>query len=333
MVETQHKKKILIIRFSSIGDIVLTSPIVRCLQKQLESEIHFITKAKFRSVIEHNPHIAKIYTFENEITEIISELRKEQYDLIIDLHKNLRSKRLIFTLGVKSLSFDKINVRKWLRVHTRWDVLPKKHLVDRYFEGISELGVTNDGLGLQYYPGLTEYDLSDIMPSERYMTIALGATYHTKRIPIEKIEVIIKASAIPCVLLGGEDVKELATRLSLAFPSVINYCATISLNQSAALILNSDYLATGDTGLMHMAAGLKAPMIVFWGSTAYELGMYPYYGSCYPIPQIHLVNDKISCSPCTKIGRDVCPKGHFKCMMDLDDAEIIAAVQKLEAKI
>ncbi len=108
-MDTQYKK-VLIVRFSSIGDIVLTSPVVRCVKKQLGNKVHFITKSKFRSTLEHNPHIDKIYTIDKEITEILHQLKDEKYDLIIDLHKNLRSKRLIMGLGVKSISFDKINI-------------------------------------------------------------------------------------------------------------------------------------------------------------------------------------------------------------------------------
>jgi ADP-heptose:LPS heptosyltransferase len=323
-------KKVLIVRFSSIGDIVLTSPVVRCVKKQLGNKVHFITKSKFRSTLEHNPHIDKIYTINKEITEILHLLKKEKYDLVIDLHKNLRSKRLIMGLGAKSISFDKINIEKWLRVHTRLNLLPKKHLVDRYFESLKSIGVTNDGEGLSYHHGLTEYDIADLMPSDRYVAIVLGATYYTKRIPTEKLEIIIKNSALKCVLLGGNDVKELSAKLKAKYPEVLNLCGQVSLNESAALVLNSKYTVTGDTGLMHMAAAFKTPTMVFWGSTAYELGMYPYYGSNYAVKSIHMVNKNINCSPCSKIGKDVCPKGHFKCMLDLPEQEIIKGIKTLE---
>lgn len=323
-------KKILIIRFSSIGDIVLTSPVVRCVKKQLGSKVHFITKSKFRSTLEHNPHIDKIYTIEKEITEVLDQLKEEKYDLIIDLHKNLRSKRLILNLGIKSISFNKINFEKWVRVYTRLNLLPKKHLVDRYFDSLSTIGVTNDGEGLSYHHGLTEFDLADLMPTERYVSIVLGATYHTKRIPKEKLEIIIQNSALKCILLGGSDVKELAEDLKSKYPQVTNLCGEVSLNESAALVLNSKYTITGDTGLMHMAAAFKTPTMVFWGSTAFELGMYPYYGSNYDVQHIHMVNKNITCSPCSKIGKDICPKGHFKCMMDLSEQEIVTAIKRLE---
>lgn len=330
MGNTNKRKKVLLVRFSSIGDIVLTSPIVRCVKRQLDCELHFITKSKFRAVIEHNLHVDKVYTIDREITEVIGNLKSEKYDLIIDLHKNLRSKRLILSLGVSSYSFDKINLEKWLRVHLRVNYLPNKHLVDRYFERLTKIGVTNDGEGLSYYHGLTEYDIADLIPNEKYMVIVLGATFYTKRIPKDKIEILIQNSNYRCVLLGGSDVVELGNLLEKQYSNVLNLAGKCTLNESAALVQNSIYVATGDTGLMHMAAGFKVPTLVFWGSTAHELGMYPYYGSNHNVKSINLINRNITCSPCSKIGKEKCPKGHFKCMLDLKADEIINGMKLLE---
>lgn len=330
MDQPKSYKKILIVRFSSIGDIVLTSPVIRCVQRQLGSEVHFITKSKFRLVLEHNPHISKLWTIDKEITEILDTLKAEKYDLIIDLHKNLRSKRLVLALGVKSISFDKINIQKWLRVHTRVNFLPQKHLVDRYFESLEPIEVINDGEGLSYHHGLTEYDVSELIPTEKYISIVLGATYFTKRIPKEKLQIVINNTKYRCVLLGGRDVKELGASLKAEYPNLINQVDKLSLNESAALIQNSTYVVTGDTGLMHMAAGYKVPTMVFWGSTAYELGMYPYYGQNYEVLSAHLINKNINCSPCSKIGKKTCPKGHFKCMLDLNEIQIVEHMKVLE---
>ncbi len=328
-MDSQYKK-VLIVRFSSIGDIVLTSPVVRCVKKQLGCKVHFITKSKYKSTVEYNPHIDKIYTIDKEITEVLPQLKAEKYDLIIDLHKNLRSQRLKLSLNTKSISFDKINIEKWLRIHIRMDILPDKHLVDRYFESLSSIGVVNDDEGLCYHHGRTDNDIANLIPTEKYVAIVLGATYYTKRIPIEKLEVIIQNSELKCLLLGGADVAGLAADLASRFPQVKNLCGLVSLNESAALVAHSKYTITGDTGLMHMAAAFKTPMMVFWGSTAYELGMYPYYGSNHKILSLYMENKDINCSPCSKIGKEVCPKGHFKCMMDLKNNDIINAMKLLE---
>jgi ADP-heptose:LPS heptosyltransferase len=319
--------KVLVVRFSSIGDIVLTSPILRALNLQLGAEVHYITKEKFSAVIAHNPRIEKIFTIEKEITEVTSELKREKYDYIIDLHKNLRSKRLIWALGVKSISFDKINIEKWIRVHTRLNYLPNVHLVDRYFAGMKKLGIKDDGDGLEYFHGLSEKDLMQLIPSEAYIAIVLGATYYTKRIPKEKIEFIIKNASLSCVLLGGNDVIDLAKELEALLPNVRNKVGELSLNESAAMVKHSKFTITGDTGLMHIAAAFKVPTMVFWGSTAHELGMYPYYGSKHKTYSLDIVNKEINCSPCSKIGMDRCPKGHFRCMLDLKHEVILEGLK------
>lgn len=303
---------------------------MRCVKRQLDCEVHFITKSKFRAVIEHSPHIDKLYTIDKEITEVMSRLKEEKYDLIVDLHKNLRSKRLILSLGVKSIDFDKINIKKWLRVHTRANFLPKKHLVDRYFDSLETINVVNDGAGLRYHHGLTEFDVSNLIPTEPYISIVLGATYYTKRIPKEKIRIIINHSKRKVVLLGGKDVSALGAELENEHPNVINLTGKTSLNESAALVQNSKYIATGDTGLMHIAAAYKVPTLVFWGSTAHELGMYPYYGANHDVRSVNIVNKDISCSPCSKIGKEICPKGHFKCMLGLTEDQILKGMKFLD---
>ncbi|MDF1695575.1 MAG: glycosyltransferase family 9 protein [Saprospiraceae bacterium] len=321
--------KVLVVRFSSIGDIVLTSPIVRALKLQLDAEVHFITKKKFLGVVDQNERIDKVYTIDKEITEILSELKNEAYDIVVDLHKNLRSKRLIFSLGVPSYSFDKINVEKWLRVHTRLNFLPEKHLVDRYYEGMQKLGIEDDGNGLEFFHGLSKKEVEDILPSENFIALVLGATYYTKRIPKEKIALIIEKATLPIVFLGGQDVADFAQELEGEFPKVINLANKLSLRQSAALVANSRFTITGDTGLMHIAAAFKVPTMVFWGSTAHELGMYPYYGKKNSVPSVDIVNTNITCSPCSKIGKKTCPKGHFKCMLGTEDEDVIDGLNYL----
>jgi ADP-heptose:LPS heptosyltransferase len=145
--------KILVIRFSSIGDIVLTSPVVRCIKKQLpHAEVHFLIKPQFKAVVEHNPYIDKIHYLGDSIAETIAQLRAENFDYLIDLHNNLRSLRIKLALsGVKSFSFDKLNFQKWLLVNMHLNRMPEVHIVDRYLHTVQSLGVKNDGAGLDYF--------------------------------------------------------------------------------------------------------------------------------------------------------------------------------------
>ena len=144
--------KILIIRFSSIGDIVLTSPVIRCLKLQTGSEIHYLTKQPFVALLKNNPHVSKVFAIDKSVGEVLPALRREKYDYIIDLHHNLRTFILKWRLPfVKSYAFKKLNFEKWLLTNFKINRLPKTHIVDRYLETVKSLGVKNDGQGLDFF--------------------------------------------------------------------------------------------------------------------------------------------------------------------------------------
>ncbi|MBN1651359.1 MAG: glycosyltransferase family 9 protein, partial [Bacteroidales bacterium] len=256
-------KKILLIRFSSIGDLVLTTPVIRALRKQIpDVELHFLTKKHFVNILENNPYLTKIHGFEKEWKALLPDLKAEKFDLIIDLHKNLRSHLVKNRLGVKSYSFNKLNLEKWLLVNFKINRLPKKHIVDRYFDALKPLGVKNDFLGLDYFEGEENKDLMDLLPrsfASGFVVFALAGTYSTKKIPFEKWEEMARLSPLPILLLGGKTEIDLAEKLQnirLKRP-VFNACGSFSLNQSAAFIRDADLVITGDTGLMHIAAAYQ----------------------------------------------------------------------------
>ncbi|MBL4593204.1 MAG: glycosyltransferase family 9 protein [Flavobacteriales bacterium] len=323
--------KILIIRFSSIGDIVLTSPVVRCLKEQVEGdvEIHYITKKIYKSVIEHNPHISKIHTIEKSTNEIVDELQKEQFDYIVDLHKNLRSKRVIKSLKCISFTFDKVNYQKWLLTTFKINKLPNIHIVDRYMKAVKVLGIENDNKGLEYFIADNEkVDFSELPLTHQkgYIAFAIGAQHATKRLPTNKIISICKKMNQPVVLLGGKEDGGIANEIQAAVGEMIyNACGKYSINQSASLVQQSKSLITHDTGLMHIGVALGVNIVSVWGNTIPAFGMYPYY-SKNPEKYVIVENNNLKCRPCSKLGYDKCPKGHFKCMEEIDEAEILKAL-------
>ncbi len=323
-------KKILITRFSSIGDIVLCTPVIRALKLQKNWEIHFLTKTRYSALLRHNEYIDKLWSFDNEITEVSSQLKEESFDLVVDLHKNLRSKRLIALLGVRSISFDKLNVQKWFRVYTPFNFMPDKHLIDRYYEALNELSIVDDGLGMDFFHGHAPRFLENFgLKANDYIVLCLGATYVTKRIPEHLISYIIThLEHKKIVLIGGKDVESVAERLVYNFKDVFNLVGSHDLLASAAIMDYASCVVSGDTGMMHIAAALKKPIVSIWGGTHHDLGMYPYYGSMHEDKNISIVNKEINCSPCSKIGKHQCPKGHFKCMIELDPQKVIKAIQQ-----
>ncbi len=305
--------KILVIRFSSIGDIVLTSPVVRCLKEQIKGlELHYLTKKSFEAVLAGNPHIDKLHFFENSLSECIAELKKEKFDHVIDLHHNLRTLLIKNSLGVNSRSFDKLNWQKWLLVNFKKNILPTEHIVDRYLKTTEFLGVKNDGKGLDYF--LTdEYDLKNMLPESHFnfISVVIGAQHDTKRLPVDRLIALCSKIDHPVVLLGGLEDAERGEKIALkAGEHVFNACGKFKLDQSAYLIKMSEKVISHDTGLMHIAAAFNKQILSIWGNTVPEFGMYPYKVDHSSIFEIK----GLSCRPCSKIGHDTCPKGHFNCM-------------------
>jgi ADP-heptose:LPS heptosyltransferase len=328
--------KILIIRFSSIGDIVLTTPVIRAIKTQLgKVELHYATKKQYESILSENPYIDKIHPLEGSIIAYSKALKREKFDLIIDLHHNLRSRIVKTITGVKAHSFDKINLKKWLKVRLKLDLLPNRHIVDRYMDTVQSLGVKTDALGLEYFiPEKDEVEL-EWLPEpfrRRFVALVIGAKFETKRLPFERLVELCDRINKPIVLLGGKEDQALGQRIEDFFrqdeskpeeerflkeklnkkAQVYNACGKFNLHQSASLVRQAQVVFTHDTGLMHVAAAFKKKIYSIWGNTTPSFGMYPYRTSF-----VVFENNKIKCRPCSKIGFSKCPKGHFKCMKEL----------------
>lgn len=321
-------KKILIIRFSSIGDIVLTSPIIRCLKKQLpNAQIHYLTKENYKNILSSNPYITKIHTLKHSIADTAKELKSENFDFVVDLHHNLRSLLVKTKLNIPSQTFNKLNVRKWIYVKTkRKSIMPSIHIVDRYFEAVSKLGVINDMAGLDFFDG----QISNIdLPFDNYVAIVCGATHTTKQIPPKYIEYLCQNIKQNIILLGdSNDAKRLQTIAISNLPNVVNMCGKCSLSQSALYVKHSSLVITSDTGLMHIAAAYNKNIITIWGNTTPQLGMYPYMPTGKG-KYINIEAKDVKCRPCSKIGYKECPKKHFLCMNKIVWDDVVHAVEKI----
>lgn len=322
------KTKILVVRFSSIGDIVLTTPVLRNIKKTAPStELHYLTKSSFKSILTHNPNVDKVWAFNDNLAELVHLLKAENFDYVIDLHKNLRSFRLKKKLNVPSFSYNKLNFSKFLLSFFKINILSNKHIVDRYLDCTAALGVKNDNEGLDYFISSESEKtsisiLSDIPP--KFTVVVIGAAHRTKVPPIIKYSEIINKLNRPCVLIGGDkdiviasEIFELIANKTLVY----NLCGKTSLEESAAIIRSAELVVTPDTGMMHIAAAFQRPIISLWGNTVPNFGMTPYYGSNETRSFIAQVNN-LSCRPCSKIGHDRCPKKHFDCMNKLNVDEI-----------
>lgn len=326
--------KILIIRFSSIGDIVLTTPVIRRCKTEVENaEVHFCTKASYAAILESNPYLDKVYTLDYSLKKLTQKLKRERYDFVIDLHHNLRTRYIKNSLNVKSGTFNKLNLEKWLLVNLKINRLPNVHIVDRYLQAGTKIGLTDDDLGLDYFiPEKDEVPLDWLPETHRtkYVAFAIGGQHTTKKLPVNKMIELCDRINGPVVLLGGREDIEAGEKVASFFnhPTdehyleglselnkktvIFNACGKFNLNQSASIIKQARYVFTHDTGLMHIAAAFKKEIFSIWGNTVPSFGMYPYQ-TRFTIFE----NKSLGCRPCSKIGHNSCPKGHFKCMNEI----------------
>lgn len=323
-------KKVLIIRFSSIGDIVLTTPIIRCVKQQMDDvEIHYLTKKSFAGLLINNPYISKVHCLETNLNDTIEILQKENFNCIIDLHKNIRTFRVKMKLKVPSFTFNKLNVEKWLLVKLKINILPKIHIVDRYFKAVKSLGIVNDNKGLDYF--IDEKDKVTSLPEnfqKAYIAIVTGGKHVTKQIPENILIKICNNLNTPIILLGGKEDfdKTEMVRTKSTNKDIMNACGSYNINQSASIIEQAAKVITGDTGLMHIAAAFKKEIISLWGNTVPEFGMYPYFPKGEENKSTIMEVKGLSCRPCSKLGYDKCPIQHFNCMNQIDIDTIINTI-------
>ncbi|MEL6538972.1 MAG: glycosyltransferase family 9 protein [Bacteroidota bacterium] len=335
-MSVKDPKKILILRFSAIGDIVLTTPVIRTLKVQFpDAEVHYCTKASYRTLVESNPYLDKVHLLEGSLQTIVKTLRQEKYDFIVDLHRNLRTRLIKWQLLKPSATFPKLSFQKSLMAKLKINHLPNVHVVDRYMEAVKPLGVKPDTMGLDYFIPEQDVVARDWLPEThrgRYVVYALGGQQGTKRLPFHRMVELCDRINKPIVLVGGPEDKEVGDRLVAFFQkseenaqfeerlaselgkraTVFNACGQLNLNQSASIIKGAAYVFAHDTGMMHVAAAFRKNIFCIWGNTIPLFGMYP-YRTKFTI----LENNKVNCRPCSKIGYDQCPKGHFKCMEDI----------------
>lgn len=322
--------KILIIRLSSFGDVLLTSFAVRVIRKSCpDAELYFLTKKNMLPLIEFNPNLTGVFEYETDKTKrnkLISDLKSLKLDWVLDLQSNLRS--IPFrSLGRQNASFRKSRLKRFSYIHfkTKFDQSP---VPLRYLETAENLSVTDDQNGLDLYIPVTIESRMKTMfqnwtKGEPGLTffIAAGAKHFTKRYPAEYYVRLMQLLLTDFpkarfILLGGTDEMETAAEIKKQFtahPFVWNTAGAFSLLESAALLKLCNAGLSNDSLLMHVSSAFQIPVAAFFGSTTPQLGFAPFRS-----PSLIIEDKQLSCRPCTHIGRQTCPKQHFNCMMNLN---------------
>jgi heptosyltransferase-2 len=322
-------RKILVIRFSSLGDVLLTTPVVRALkEKYPDAGLHFLVKKEFSDVFTHNPSISRIIVFDktNE-AKLKSVIAEEKYDLIIDLQNNWRSRKLTRGIASNIFMFVKPTLAKLLLVYLKVNLLKEsKSIVRRYAEAA---GVEVDQNGLELF--LPQEIEPKLEPDKKYIGIAPGAKHFTKRWPQEYFVELGKQIAnygFIVVLFGGKSDRELCAEISSQIPGSINLQNDDILLQTGTDMKLCKLIVTNDSGLMHTAASVGVPVVAFFGSTVKEFGFAP-----YRVQNLILENNSLFCRPCSHIGKSNCPKKHFKCMKDVTPHNVLNHPQNFLSRL
>ena len=322
--------KVLLVCFSSIGDVVLTTPVVRCMKKQLpDVELHFCTKPAYQPIVEYNPNIDKRHYLNGNLWSLIRQLRAEQYDCIIDLQNDFTSRLIKTALGTRTHTLAKPNLRTWFYLRWKVNTLSPQHIVDQYMETVRPLDVENDEMGLDYFiPYKDQVEADWLPPTHRhnYVAFVMGGRHMTKRLPLPRLIELCRKINYPVVLLGDKEDQPTGNAIvsALGDELIYNACGLFNLNKSASLLQQARVVFSHDTGLMQVAAALKKKVYSIWGSSTPQLGSYP-----YKTPYVLLEKTGLACRPCSRTGLDNCPLKHFRCMNELPfDFEVKELRQK-----
>jgi lipopolysaccharide heptosyltransferase II len=343
----QVPEKILIIRLSSIGDILLTTPVIRLLkQKFSDSKIDFVIKKEFAELLIYHPGIHQLYIFNKNgnfkvLKDIKQRIKNEKYDLIVDFHKNFRSFYLTkFSRAKRVIRYKKGVIRRFLSVKFKLnlyrEIIP---IYLRYLNCLKPFQIFYDDQGLNLFFNdekgkriFNKYSQFLKVPESPIIGIAPGAKHATKRWIPEGFSAVInyltdkKKSKI--IIFGSRADQEIVQSLDIEnHQCILDATGRLSLLESAILMNHCDLVLTNDSGLMHLASALKKKVVAIFGSTTEELGFFP-----YTTEHIVIQNNNLCCRPCSHVGRKKCPKGHFKCMKEITAEQVISAVEELLGK-
>jgi len=340
-------RRLLIIRLSSIGDVVLTTPVIRTLHKQYpDIKIDYLIKEQFKDLIAYHPALDTIRTIPKDFSfKQLVDLHKQlqssgKYDFILDLHDNLRSRVLTLRGNLPYRRYNKHRFYRWLYVY--WKIPTsaiEPYITDRYFEAARPLGISDDGEGLDFYfPDDFKFATSSLAAqaksfgdAEQPITMAPGAAWPTKQwLPERFVEVgkhLIDNYHATIALLGGPAEQELSGQIRDGIDrpdSVLDFTGKTSLLETAKILEKSGLHIGNDSGLTHIATAFKTKVLVIFGSTARPLAFHPKY------TQHFIAEDpELSCRPCTHMGRSECPLGHLRCMKNVQVEDVLNGVRQL----
>jgi lipopolysaccharide heptosyltransferase II len=337
-------QKILITRFSSMGDIVLTTPVIRALRRKFpDARIDYVTKQEFAELVQTNPHLTNIYPYDSRngftgLRTLGRQLHEQQYDLLVDLHNKLRSRLLQRMIRPRqTVRFSKHILKRTLLVKTGLNLYtrPITQVPDRYLRPLQAFGVKNDDLGLELFPTEEQYAKVATIFRQHHLTddelvIGLGpvASFPLKQWPVERFaevgQELVRRHHARILLFGGPLDISCVEPLTERIPhEPIMLCGQLTMMESAAALQRCALFVGNDTGMIHIAAAMGRKVVDVFGPTVEEFGFYP-----YNIPA-EVVSKPLPCRPCTHTGKGKCRITTHACMQDIQVEDVVNAVKRL----
>ncbi|MDP4242468.1 MAG: glycosyltransferase family 9 protein [Bacteroidota bacterium] len=322
---------ILILRLSSLGDIVLTTPLVRALRERYpDSRIDFVIAKEYESLTPLFSGISQVHVFDKStglrgLWKLRQLLKRESFNFVLDIHNVLRTQILRRGIARKTYVVKKRTLKRWLLVRFKHDTLQgEPDIIGRYFEVAKALGVEDDGTGPQLQVSVSR------IPTR--IAIAPGARHWNKRWPTEYFQAVA-ASLIEwgyqIVFHGSAAERESIEGIRSGLPEgSLSYAGELSLLEVARSLATCAVAITNDSGLMHLAVAVGTPVVAPFGPTVRQFGFAP-----RDPKSVVLEIDGLYCRPCTAIGLDHCPEKHFRCMREIEPERVLASVDQITTRV
>lgn len=336
MPDTAPAPNILVVRFGSIGDILLTTPLLRVLRHSHPgARITVLTKRAHTPLLSHNPHVHRVIGFApgRSITSLATELRGDEYTDLLDLHDNLRSRILRLLVPGRWRTYPKHRWARWLLVRAKRNrYRDRRPVAERYFSAARHLRAVPDGAPPEFFIGqeateeVTEWLGSvGLESASKMVALAPGAAHATKRWPVGHWLALIDrilhdGSAV--LIVGGPADAPIGSELAAGRSRVVSAAGRFGLQGTGALLQRASVLVSGDTGVMHMATAVGTPVIALFGPTVEAFGFFPYTS------RARVLELPLPCRPCSTQGGPRCPLGHHRCMIDLNAGAVYEALRQ-----
>lgn len=309
-------KKILIIRLSSLGDILLTTPLLRSLKEMYPNiSIDIILREGSEVLLINNQNVDKIFKYADSKLEkqiLFNSIIAQNYEMVIDLQNNFRTRELTGILKCPVFKLKKRHIDKFLFVYFKINNLKDAPPIPvRYANAFDIFELDNYGLDFTTYNKPND----QLQSGEKFVGLCPGAKHYTKRWPkgyYTELGTLLESNKYKVVLLGGKDDKDLCNEIANELSNPINLCKKNNVMQTAADMMMCKVVYCNDSGLMHLATAVNVPVIAFFGSTVREFGFFPYKSK-----SLVMERDRLQCRPCTHIGKKRCPQKHFSCMLEI----------------